>query len=587
MAKQVEQKQNAWYGGISDDPRQSTGDAFIITKHFDIFSQPNRLTPYRSFEADTHDGSTSTGMKQYLVRDFLWASSSAKLYGLGQTAGGLTKIVYKADATTGNWTLPANSEGTGAVRNGCLVEYKDYLWGFQGNTNVFKWGTLSGVPTITDSAGTVGTVRATVTAVAVNAAGTGYQVNDILTLSGGSGTAKCIVNTLTGAPGSGVATVTLTEPGYNYTTGSAATTVSPSGGSGCTITISTVGDTSTNISSVAQGIIAKDDNLYLPYNNILVRVYPSGTVQDQALKLPTYLKITSLTNYGNYLAIGCAPVSTYNGVSKVFLWNLTSPDIQEVIDWGEGELRVLETIEGTIIGVTDRYLNNDSGAGRGSFIIQGYAGGYPQVLKEVFTLKLNGIAMPLSKAVKNNRLFFVSKIMTNAAGTEYNEGIWSFGRKNATYPYSLTLDYIDENVDTDGIQSFGAAGNFFFISHSGDGSIDKTNDAATYAFTSTYEPQVFDFGDIDNDKRLDSVKISFRKLATGESLTLKYKVDDATNWTTIGTFSTVGALSHTFVRDETNGTDFASGREFRFRVESTGGLEITGFKARATFFNVP
>ena len=493
MAKTVELNINTFFGGISDDPRKESGAEFIVAKHFDVFSQPQRLIPYRSLEADTHDGSTSTGMKQYFVRDFLYASASAKLYGLGQTGAGLTKIVQKADATTGNWSLPASSEGNGAVQNGCFVEYKDYAWGFQGTTQVFRWGLLSGTPAITNSPGTVGT-----------------------------------------------------------------------------------------ITSVAQGVIAKDDNLYLPYNNKLARVTSGGTVTDAALTLPTNFKITSIANYGNYLAIGCAPISTFNGVSKVFLWNLTSTEVQEAIDWGEGELRVLETIEGMLVGVTDRYLNNTTGAGQGSMIIQVYQGGVPQVIKEVATQALTGKTMPISKAVKNNRVFWSAKIMTNSAGTEYNEGIWSFGRKNFNYPYTLNLDVIDENVTTSGIQAFGTAANYFFVAHSADGSIDKTNDAATYAFSSIYESQIFNFGEVESDKRLDSVKVSFRKLASGESVTVKYKVDDATSWTTIGTDSTASDLSRSFLNIESSGENFASGKEYKFQIISTGGAEITGFSLKAT-----
>lgn len=498
MSKQIEISISDFNGGISDDPRKSSNNEFQITKHFDIFTNPKRLTPYRSLEADTHDGSTATGMKQYIVKDFVYDSSSAKLYGLGQTAAGLTKIVQKADATTGNWSLPASSEGNGAVQNGCLVEYKDYLWGFQGTTQVFRWGVLSGVPTITNSQGTVGT-----------------------------------------------------------------------------------------ITSVAQGVIAKDDNLYLPYNNKLARVVAGGTVSDAVLTLPTNFKITSICNFGNYLAIACAPISTFNGTSKVFLWNLTSDDVQETIDWGEGELRVLETIEGLLVGVTDRYLNNATGAGRGSMIVQVYQGGTPQVVKEVFTQALTGKSIPTSKAVKNNRVFFAAKIMTNSAGTEYNEGIWSFGRKNSGYLHALTLDIIDENINTSGIQAFGSAANYFFITHSGDGSMDKTNDAATYAFTSVYESQIFDFGDPTSDKRLDSLKVSYRKQAAGETVTAKYRVNNATAWTTIGSDSVDDSLSRTFLSIEATDTAFAAFKEVEFRLESTGGAELTSFHIKATILDNP
>lgn len=491
MSREVPIIINNFSGGISDNPRKNTSTEFTISKHFDIFTDPQRLIPYRSLEADTNDGSTSTGMKQYLVRDFVYASASAKLYGLGQTGAGLTKIVYKADATTGNWTLPSSSEGNGAVQYGCLLEYKDYLLGFQGTNQIFKWGTLSGSPSITNSAATVG------------------------------------------------ATIT----------------------------------------SVAQGIVAADGNAYLAYNNVIVRVSTTLTITDSAKTVPSNYKITSLTNYGSYMAIACSPLSTFKGESKVFIWNLSSDLFAETIDWGEGELRILEAVDGTLVGVTDRYLNNATGAGKGSLVIQVYASS-AQVFKEIFTQALTGKTIPTSKAVKNNRLFFAAKIMDNAAGTEYTEGIWSFGRKNGSFPFALTCDIIDENIDTDGIQSFGTAANYFFIAHSGDGSIDKTNDAATYAFTSIYESQIFNFGDSFSDKTMQSIKVAFRKLATGESLTVKLKADDA-SFTTIGTFSTVGELSHSFLNIESTAASFPSAKEYKLRLESTGGLEILGYELKA------
>ncbi len=492
MSKQVEISVNQFNGGISDDIRKPSANEFSISKHFDIFSNPFRLTPYRSLETDTETSVNATDLKQYYVKDFLYASASAKLYGLGRNGTGLTKILQKADATTGLWTKPASSEGNGAVQNGCFVEYKDYIWGFQGTNQVFKWGLLSGTPSITNSVAT----------------------------------------------------------------------------------------TASTITSVANGVIAKDDDLYLPYNNVITRVIANGTWSDSVLTLPTNLKITSICNFGNYLAIGCAPVVSFNGVSKVFLWNLTSPDVTEVIDWGEGDLRVLDVVEGQLVGVSDRYLNNATGAGKGSMVVQVYSGGSPQVVKEIFTKALTGKTIPTSKVVKNNRLFWAAKIMTNSAGTEYNEGLWSFGRKNAAYLYALTLDIIDENINTSGIQAFGTAANYFFIAHSADGSVDKTNDVATFAFTSIYESQRYDAGDRDSDKTLLSCKVAFRALAANETVTLKYRLDGATSWTTIGTASTDGDISHTFLSIEATDTAFASGREYEFRIESTGGAEILGYKAK-------
>lgn len=492
---EIEIRVNQFYGGIEDDVRKASQTGFSITKHFDIFSNPQRLTPYRSLEADTSTSVSSTDLKQYLVRDFAYASASAKLYGLGQTAGGLTKVVYKADATTGDWTLPASSEGNGAVKNGCFFEFKDYMWGFQGSNQIFKWGLLSGTPSMTNTVATV----------------------------------------------------------------------------------------ATSISSVANGVIAADGNAYMAYNNVIVRIATdASTVTDSAKTVPTNYKITSLANYGSYLAVGCSPKDSFNGQSKVFLWNLSSDLFAETIDWGEGDLRVLEPIEGLLVGITDRYLNNATGAGRGSLIIQGYSGGAAQVLKEVYTQALTGKVVPTSKVVKNNRLFFAAKVMTNSAGTTYDEGIWSFGRKNLNYPYSLTLDVVCEEADTDGIASFGSAANYLFLAHSGDGSVSKTNDSATYSYTSVYESQIFSYGDPCVQKKLERLCVYVASLPSGASVTAKYRVDGATSWTTIGTLSTAGALHRAFLNIESTGANFSTFREVQFRLESTGGAEICGFKIGAS-----
>ena len=189
--------------------------------------------------------------------------------------------------------------------------------------------------------------------------------------------------------------------------------------------------------------------------------------------------------------------------------------------------------------------------------------------------------------VKNNRVFWAAKVMTNSAGTEYNEGLWSFGRKNVNYPFSLSLDIIDENITTAGIQAFGTAANYFFIAHSGDGSIDKTNDASLYNFSSVYESQILDWDAPNEDKTLLDIKVSFVKLVSGQTLTVKYRVDGATSWTTVGTFNTADALSRTFLNIESTGDAFASGHEYEFRFESTGGLEIKGFTARARINDTP
>lgn len=103
-------------------------------------------------------------------------------------------------------------------------------------------------PTVTFSApdlAGVGAVTATgdvvmeaLSAVAT-AAGNGYNVGDVLTVTYNGQTATFTVATLTGGAGSGVATVTVLDAGsFTATTaGAKATTVAPAGGTLCTLTI--------------------------------------------------------------------------------------------------------------------------------------------------------------------------------------------------------------------------------------------------------------------------------------------------------------------------------------------------------------
>src|SRR3990167_4899233 len=208
MGKIIETTLHRFDGGISEDPRQPSSNMGALIKHFDIFSNPFRLTPYRSTEADTSTSVSSTDLEQYTVQDFQ-LGLDGKLYGLGRVSSGsvFPKIFSKADPSTGNWTVEATAEGTGALIRGCFIEWQSAWWMFSGTTNVSRWVIGS---TFTNAQGTVAT-----------------------------------------------------------------------------------------ITSVAQGIIGADNNLYLPYNNKLVKVNSSGTVSDNvAPAIPSDMRITSVARYG-------------------------------------------------------------------------------------------------------------------------------------------------------------------------------------------------------------------------------------------------------------------------------------------------
>ena len=48
MGKIFEVKINRFDGGVSDDPREPLFNMGSLIKHFDVFSNPFKLIPYRS-----------------------------------------------------------------------------------------------------------------------------------------------------------------------------------------------------------------------------------------------------------------------------------------------------------------------------------------------------------------------------------------------------------------------------------------------------------------------------------------------------------------------------------------------------------
>lgn len=75
--------------------------------------------------------------------------------------------------------------------------------------------------------------------------------------------------------------------------------------------------------NICQGLVhSKDDVLYIGYDNKIAK-NDNGSWTTTALTLPSDLYVTSIAEHGNYLAIGCAPLSG-TGHSRVFLWDRDS-----------------------------------------------------------------------------------------------------------------------------------------------------------------------------------------------------------------------------------------------------------------------
>jgi len=343
------------------------------------------------------------------------------------------------------------------------------------------------------------------------------------------------------------------------------------------------------LSAGARALVhSKDDILYVPYDNKIAK-NDNGTWTAVALTLPTHLKITSIAEYGNALAIACAPLSGI-GESIVYLWNRdeTTTVLSQSIPWGEGNLTILEEIEGFLIGVS--YIGIFNATAATNFeqkaVFKYYAGSKPITFKELVnetTFDNSPNDIPLAKQKVNNYLYFSMKITLNGV---IQHGIWKIGRtKSGTF--SLVMDRTWNNdvvpVAADEVFSFILVGDYMFIAYSDGGTQDvsKTDDAATFTATAVYETIILDFDDSSITKKLLSVTVMSEALPAAGQIVVKYKKEAETSFTTILTNTTDNSVRKTAINIESSGDQLPTFKELTLRVESTGKAVITGLKIKA------
>jgi hypothetical protein len=468
-----------------------------FSQHFDIYSDPNRLIPYRSTEAEAN-ATSAANLGTFDLRHFTLGKNGL-MYALGNDGSGHPQVYQKTDPTTGLWSASTTAAGSAAIIYGSFIEWAGAFWMFSGTTNVSKWTIGS---TFTNTVATVGTITTT-----------------------------------------------------------------------------------------AHSVIGADDNMYMFYNNKVVKVTNAGVVTDNYLtNLPSDMRITSACRWGTYIAIGMAygtsATASPTGVSKVFIWDMvTTTTVNDVIDWGEGALMVLGNIEGSLVGVSNKYLETPSGLtslalGQGSMVVRKWSGGTPQVMKEIVANQNVTLGRFIRDVVvKDNRMYWVASVpfgSSTATESTYHLGIWSFGRKDVNANFALSLDYVQETIDASNykVVSFGAAGAYWFLNVGAAGLVFKTDDAANYTFTSVYETEVYWDGKDTN--QIKGVTVTTDPLPTAGSITVKYKKDEETSFTTVSTETTDDSLRHSAINVESTGLPLPPFKRLRLRVESTGGAVVTG-----------
>lgn len=529
MPKIIETKINRFDGGIVNDPRDPRGNICRMVSNFDVITNPSKMTPYRSSESGDVNADATR------IRNFLIArrtDTTYSLFGYGRTsaASDVAEIYYK-DLTTGaandlddsDWTETASNTGaTGSPDYELFVFYR-------------RLGLIYGA-----------------------AAGARIWSYDPVTPA-----------------------FTVTELSLTYT-------------------------------YIGQGLVhSKDDILYFPYYNnggaagaksFIARKNGSAAWESTALTLPDHLVPVSICEFGNYLAIACAQASRV-GNSRVFLWDRDSTltTLDESLDLGVGTVRIIEEIDGELITISQvggAATNSIGPAGTISFgdrvIFRRLVGNRFKKFMQL-TGGRNSTKIPIDKQKVDDRLYFQMIIEFNSNATPpttVRTGVWSLGRTESGSPLSLVHERTSDNnvalVAGDHLRGFFAAGDYLFqvyqVSSTGVYTMTKTDDANLYSHNSIYESVKFDgrqvAPEIDASHRKDllGVTVMHEYLPSGASVTVAYRIDNETSFTTILTSDGSAAIFDSAVNIESTEAALPKDyREIEFRLVSTGGAEITGF----------
>jgi hypothetical protein len=335
-----------------------------------------------------------------------------------------------------------------------------------------------------------------------------------------------------------------------------------------------------SFTSFANGIThSKDGLMYTAYSNgsdssaqsYIAQITNNSTIDEDAFALPVGHTATSVSEYRDYVATALRGASSV-GKSTVILWDRdpTNTLASESVDWGDGQLNVIEQIDQTLIGV--------SISGTSSFdlypkvTIKAWAGGEPVVI-DTLTTGNTSVSLSTKKYKYNNVLYFALKANINGAD---RYSLFSVGKnKNGQFVVNGDLRVNNEVAPTS-IDGFTRVGDVWYTSLNS-GTVTRT--ATTYNVNSIYEslnnPNMPE-ADRHSKKQLMGVQVVYDPLPVGAQVSVAYRTDNSGTYTTILDDTTTGSkqMYNTKTFDGVNYGEFNHGYDYSFRILSSGGAVV-------------
>jgi hypothetical protein len=267
------------------------------------------------------------------------------------------------------------------------------------------------------------------------------------------------------------------------------------------------------------------------------------TYNPMRLTFPAGYRVRSLGFWREYLAIGVWKGSTITDYEEgiIFFWDGISVTYNFYIDIPEGGVNALRGTKGTLYiwaGYTGDILTY-GGSVYGSSVPAAKLRRLPHITQGDVVEVLPGAV-----TVWRSLVHFGIGVSTS---TSIERGVYSWGALDGLYQPSLGYDYPISTGNRGSTVKVGcllSVGQKLFVGWQDNTSfgVDTVDPTGSPFATATVEHLISDFGTISQQKQPLTLRADFNPLRAGESITVKYRADRATNWNSVQiTVSTVGA----------------------------------------------
>jgi hypothetical protein len=340
-------------------------------------------------------------------------------------------------------------------------------------------------------------------------------------------------------------------------------------------------EASITYSTVAQGMVdVSQDNLWVPYDSSIA-LNDNGSWTTNALTMSDDYYINSICDYNDLMAIALQPASGY-GDSKVVLWDkvVRAGSVlyaDAVVNWGHGNLKILDVIDGALVGVslsggiTSRFKDR--------LTVRVLDGITARKVEEII-IDGNSSQLPIFKQVEDNKLFFRA-YLPSFHGSE-RLGTWSISR-TPDGRFALVNEATPNNetaLTSPILHGFKYFGDFNFQAHVDNNvfKVTKTDDQANYSLSAVWE-SVINQGMKEQHRQLKKqllgVRLKFDSIPSGGEIKLSYTPDQGSE-TEIFDITTAGETVKEADKDS-NKSNFKVARDYEFKIESDG-VNVSDFE---------